>query len=64
MHLQLYATNCYLQLALIVSTTILHLSSFLQLCYNAFVATKKKKIPTIVIITQHIIGIPTSQVET
>jgi hypothetical protein len=42
MHLQLYATNCYLQLALIVSTTILHLSSFLQLCYNDFGDTKNK----------------------
>jgi hypothetical protein len=42
MHLQLYATNCYLQLALIVSITILHLSSFLQPCYNDFGDTKNK----------------------
>jgi hypothetical protein len=43
MHLQLYAINCYLQLALIVSTIILHLSSFLQLCYNDFGDTENKK---------------------
>ncbi len=38
MLLQLYATNCYLQLVLIVSTTILQLSSF----YNDFGDTKNK----------------------
>jgi hypothetical protein len=42
MHLQLYATNYYLQIALIISTIILHLSLFLQLCYNDFGDTKNK----------------------
>ncbi len=32
--LQLHATNCHLELALIVLATILHLWPFLQLCYN------------------------------